>query len=91
MKPFTFGLDPSSREPFDQSHVCQVPHTSGIYLIYDLAGPIYAGRSGVDIQRRLNSHFVGSSNKNITLARRVGAGESLTFTYCCLPPSTSRG
>jgi len=50
MKPFTFGLDPSSREPFDQSHVCQVPHTSGIYLIYDLAGPIYAGRSGVDIQ-----------------------------------------
>ena len=88
MNPFPFGLDPSLREPFDQIHVVQVPHLSGVYVIYDLAGPIYAGRSSTDIQRRLHSHLVGSGNKNLALARGVGAATSLMFTYCVLPCSS---
>jgi hypothetical protein len=87
MKQFAFRLEPGAREPFDQAHVSQMPHTSGVYVIFDLAGPVYAGRSKNDIQRRLYRHLVGSGNKNIALASRVGAAQSLTFTYCCLPPS----
>ncbi len=87
MKPFMFRLDPSERDPFDHLHVSQVPRTSGVYVIYDLAGPIYAGRSRVDIQRRLHSHLIGSGNRNIALATRIrDARSSLTFIYCCLPP-----
>ena len=81
-----FTLDPSHRLPFDRANIDAVPRRSGVYVVYDLAGPIYAGRSGVDIHRRLQSHFDGKGNRNLALARRVGAGPSLTFTYCLLPP-----
>jgi hypothetical protein len=56
-----------------------------VYIIYDLAGPIYVGRSAVDIHSRLQSHFDGTGNRNLALARRIGASKSLTFTYCLLP------
>jgi len=85
VKAFTFRLDPADRAPFDSMHVAEVPHASGVYVIFDLAGPIYAGRSRVDIHRRLRSHLDGSGNKNVALAARIGASRSLTFTYCCLP------
>ena len=58
-----------------------------MYVVYDLAGPIYAGRSRVDIHRRLQSHFDGTGNRNLALARRIGASSSLTFTCCLLPPT----
>lgn len=80
-----FRLDPSHREPFDLLHVGAVPRRSGVYIIYDLAGPIYVGRSRADIHRRLLSHLNGAGNRNIAMARRVGAGASLSFTYCLLP------
>ena len=87
MTAFTFRLDPSERFPYDRDHVLEVPQTSGIYIIFDLVGPVYVGRSGVDIRRRLHNHLTGRGNKNIKLARRIGATQSLTFTYCCLPCS----
>jgi hypothetical protein len=62
-----------------------VPRRSGVYIIYDLAGPIYVGRSSVDIRRRLQSHFFGTGNRNLALARIRGALPSLTFAYCLLP------
>ena len=80
-----FRLDASHRLPFDRINIDAVPHGSGVYIIYDIAGPIYAGRSRVDIHRRLQSHFDGTGNRNLALARRIGAGSSLTFTYCLLP------
>jgi len=82
-----FMLDSSHRLPFDKTNVDAVPRSSGVYIIYDLAGPIYAGRSRVDIHRRLQSHFDGTGNRNLAAARRIGAGSSLTFTYCLLPPA----
>ena len=82
-----FRLDSSHRLPFDKTNVDAVPRSSGVYIIYDLAGPIYAGRSRVDIHRRLQSHFDGTGNRNLAAARRIGAGSSLTFTYCLLPPA----
>ena len=80
-----FRLDLTSRDPFDAQHVAAVPRQSGVYVIYDIAGPIYAGRSKVDIHRRLQSHLNGTGNRNLALARRVGAASSLSFTYCYLP------
>lgn len=85
MQPFTFRLNPADRLPFDYVQIDKVPHSSGVYIIFDLAGPIYVGRSRVDIRRRLLSHFNGTGNKNLALAKRIGASRSLTFTYCCLP------
>ena len=61
------------------------PRSSGVYIIYDMAEPIYAGRSRVDIHCRLQSHFDGTGNRNLAQARRREAGSSLTFTYCLLP------
>ena len=85
-----FTLNRAMREPFTAIHVAKVPRQAGVYVIYDLAGAIYAGRSGVDIHRRLYAHVTGSGNRNIALARRVGAGSSLSFTYCCLPKVEQR-
>jgi hypothetical protein len=83
-----FGrLNPADREPFDAHHVGLVPEQSGVYIIYDLAGPIYAGRSSVNIRRRLQSHLNGTGSRNVAMARRVGAASSLSFIYCCLPAS----
>lgn len=80
-----FRIDVSRREPLNTFFVSSVPDAAGVYIIYDLAGPIYVGRSRVDIRKRLQRHLHGTGNINIALARRLGAGASLSFTYCCLP------
>jgi hypothetical protein len=80
-----FRLDPARRELFKSMNVEAVPQRPGVYIIYDLAGPVYAGRSRVDIRRRLQSHLDGTGNRNIAMARRVGGAFSLSFAYCCLP------
>jgi hypothetical protein len=82
-----FRLDPGKRDPFDSAHVLAVPRAAGVYIIYDLAGPIYVGRSSVDIHRRLHSHLLGTGNRNVALARRIGAAKSISFTYCLIPRS----
>ena len=80
-----FRLGPSHRLPFDRNNINAVPRKSGVYIVFDLAGPIYVGRSRIDIHHRLQSHFNGTGNRNLALAKRIGAGSSLTFTYCLLP------
>jgi len=82
-----FNLDPSRRLSFDRKNIGAIPRGSGVYIIYDLAGPVYVGRSRVDIHSRLQSHFDGTGNRNLAFARRIGARSSLTFTYCLLPSS----
>ena len=44
-------------QPFDKAEILIVPEASGVYIIYDLAGPIYVGRSAVNIRRHLLAHF----------------------------------
>jgi hypothetical protein len=80
----------SSRKPFEEKSIRMVPSGAGIYVIYDLAGPIYVGRSSVDIQGRLRLHFRMHGNRNVAWARQIGAGSSLTFAYCCMPVSVQR-
>ena len=40
-----FRLDPSQRLPFDKTNIDAAPRSTGLHIIYDLAGPIHAGRS----------------------------------------------
>lgn len=75
------GLMFSTRRPFDVVRVSAVPCESGVYVVYDLAGPIYVGRSRVSIRDRLMAHVTGRGNRNLTLARHVGAAGSLTFSF----------
>jgi len=75
------------RQPFDRPYIDCTPEEPGIYIIYDLAGPIYVGRSGCNIRRRLQTHHSGSGNRNVAMAMRIGAGSSLTFRYCLLSKS----
>jgi hypothetical protein len=72
------------REPFDERYITCVPKSAGVYIIYDLAGPIYVGRSASNIQRRLKTHLAGRGNRNIAHAISVGAASSLSFTYYCM-------
>ena len=78
------------RQPFERPYIDRIPEKPGIYIIYDLAGPIYVGRSGSNIRRRLQTHHRGSGNRNVAMAMRIGAGSSLTFRYCLLPKSEAR-
>lgn len=47
---FEFPID--VRLPFTESNIKEVPAQSGVYVIFDLAGPVYAGRSSADIRKR---------------------------------------
>jgi hypothetical protein len=80
----------SDRRPFTRLEIDFVSPLPGIYIIYDLAGPIYVGRSSIDIRRRLRAHYNMEGNRNIAAARRVGATTSLTFAFCCMPVAIQR-
>ena len=71
--------------PFEKAEVLLVPEASGVYIVYDLAGPIYVGRSALNIRRRLLTHLEGRGNKNIAMALSIGAASSLSFSFCLLP------
>lgn len=66
---------------FDLPSIMHVPEKPGIYIIYDLAGIIYVGKSGINIRRRLKSHWSRRGNQNIAMAMKIGAGSSLTFKF----------
>ena len=73
----------SPRRSFDFAGMTTVPREPGVYVVYDLAGPVYVGRSRVSIRDRLMAHVTGRGNRNLALARHVGASGSLTFSYLC--------
>jgi len=83
-------MELSYRQPFDEKYISAVPRGSGIYVIFDLAGPIYVGRSAVDIQGRLQAHLRQRGNRNVALALRLQAAASLTFAYCSMPVEFQR-
>jgi hypothetical protein len=81
----------SPYQPFRSDAVGQVPRRPGIYVVYDLAGPIYIGKSSTDVRGRLAAHLRGTGSRVLRWARRVGAGASLTFRYALLPPGSEHG
>jgi hypothetical protein len=68
-----------ARRRFDAINVNLVPRAPGVYIIYRTGTPVYIGRSGVDIHRRLQAHLTGRGNRGIAHAMRRGT--SLEFEW----------
>ena len=63
----------SPAQPLEPSSVAVVPREAGVYIIYDLAGAIYVGRSRVSIR----------SNVVLVVADGLGsATPASTWTSC---------
>lgn len=83
---FKLGMNPINLPAFNEQNVKRVPAESGVYIIYEPIGPLYVGRSGSNIQRRLRAHLDGTGNKNVKLARKIEeVAMTLTFTYALIP------
>jgi hypothetical protein len=88
---FRLGVPPSQLPAFNKTNVDKVPNSSGVYIIYEPAGPFYVGCSGRDIQRRLLAHLNGTGNANVKLALKIrGGAPTLTFTYALIPHANHR-
>ena len=87
---FQLGVQPAKLSAFTRVNINKVPRQSGIYVIYEPAGPFYVGRSGSDIRRRLLAHLSGTGNRNVKIARKIiEVRDALTFTYALLPREKS--
>lgn len=83
---FRLGMSPLQLPAFNEQNIKNVPAQSGVYIIYEPIGPLYVGRSGCNIQRRLRAHLNGTGNKNLKLARKIQeVAQTLTFTYALVP------
>jgi hypothetical protein len=67
--------------PFCEAEVGLAPPLPGVYIIYDLAGPIYVGRSATSVRDRLQAHLARRGSGVIAQALCIGAGGSLMFEY----------
>lgn len=59
-----------------------VPHQPGVYLIHDLRGVLYVGRS-IDLRRRFDEHFWHCDNPLLATALARPIGE-LQFSWCLI-------
>jgi excinuclease UvrABC nuclease subunit len=65
-----------------------VPDDPGVYLIHDLRGVLYAGRS-ICLRRRFAEHCEARGNELIALAQRSVFGR-LTFSWAFVPDARRR-
>jgi hypothetical protein len=71
----------STPQPFSASTVNSAPVAGGIYVVYDLFGPIYVGRSRLSLRDRMLLHFGGNGNRNFRLATAIGTRSQMSYTY----------
>src|SRR5688572_5650150 len=62
--------------PFRQGRDLLVPARGGVYLLHDLRGLLYVGRTS-DLRRRFAQHYWLASNPYLKLAVERAAGELL--------------
>lgn len=65
--------------PFRQGRELFIPALGGVYLVHDLRGVLYAGRS-VDLRRRFSQHYWECANPFLSLAVSNPVGD-LTFSW----------
>ncbi len=88
---FRLGVHPSSLPAFTKENIDKVPERSGVYILYEPAGPFYVGRSSVNMRARLRAHCGGYGSRNVRLAMRIRqVAHSMTFTYVQLQPGCER-
>jgi hypothetical protein len=69
--------------PFRLGWDIAVPRAGGVYLISDLRGPLYIGRTG-DLRRRYGQHYLGSHNDLVNKALDHPLGEP-SFAWAEIP------
>jgi predicted GIY-YIG superfamily endonuclease len=65
-----------------------VPEQPGVYLIHDLRGVLYVGRS-VNLYRRFDQHYWLTDNRLLSLAMRQSFGE-MTFSWVLVEDEAER-
>lgn len=78
------GLDVDGATSFQLGFDLAVPRASGIYVIADLRGPLYVGKSG-HLRRRFVEHFENTHNRLLHLALAAPAGRP-TFSWLTTTP-----
>ena len=69
--------------PFRLGWDMAVPRDPGVYLISDLRGPLYIGRTG-NLRRRYGQHYLGSHNELVNRALDRPLGEP-SFAWVQIP------
>ncbi len=69
--------------PFRRTSDVLLPRSGGVYIIHDLRGALYVGRTG-DLLRRFQEHETLPPNRLIGMARRSAVGP-LHFSWITLP------
>ena len=69
----------SGSTAFRHTRHIYVPKKGGVYLIHDLRGVLYVGRSR-DLYRRFDEHYWLTDNELLSLAMRQPFGE-ITFSW----------
>ena len=67
------------KTPFRQGRELYVPSQGGVYLIHDMRGILYVGKS-VDLRRRFAEHYWLGGNPYLALALANPAGD-VTFSW----------
>ena len=49
-------------------HRVSVPDCPGVYVLYDISGPIYVGRSARSLHKRFLEHYENTHNKGLRAA-----------------------
>ncbi|WP_373690656.1 GIY-YIG nuclease family protein [Endozoicomonas sp. ISHI1] len=64
---------------FTQGHKLVVPDQPGVYVIHDLRGPLYVGKTE-RLSRRFSQHYYGSHNRPLRNALNISVG-SVRFSW----------
>ena len=72
---------------FTRRNLDSVPRLPGVYIVYDFAGPLCAGRSSSDVHRALRDHYDAFTRGRGALALAIRDAEAVMFSYCVLPSS----
>lgn len=74
--------------PFRRTSDVLVPRSGGVYMLHDLRGALYVGRT-IDLLRRFEEHESLPSNPLIAMARRSAVG-ALYFSWISLSDAKRR-
>jgi len=72
-------LEIDSEIDFNSDQIYFVPKKPGIYLVYDIRGVLYIGKTN-DLRRRCNEHYHGHNNRLLSLAIASPVG-NLVFAW----------
>ncbi|WP_211109556.1 GIY-YIG nuclease family protein [Azospirillum tabaci] len=81
-------MEPSGSAPFLPTYGMLVPDNAGVYLIHDLRGVLYVGRTNL-LRRRFNEHFWIADNELLLVARRHPFGE-VAFSWILVEAESDR-